>query len=93
MKLGSVIKEIRSSRGIKQKFVAEKAGISAVFLSQIETNEKMPSMQTLKAIANVLDMPLALLILKGIDDNDIRPDLRDSFEAAKKTLESLITSK
>ena len=92
MKLGSVIKEIRTSKGIKQNFVAKKAGISPVFLSQIESDIKTPSMQTLKAIAEVLDLPLALLVLKGMDDSDIKPELRDSYEKAKKILEDLITN-
>jgi quercetin dioxygenase-like cupin family protein len=43
--------------------VAEAAGLNAGYLSQIENDKASPSLETLVAIADVLDVPLHWLVL------------------------------
>ncbi len=54
MKGQSRIPVWREYRGMKQAELAEKAGVSRIFLSDIERGKKSGSIKTLKAIAKAL---------------------------------------
>lgn len=56
------IRAWRKYKKIKMKDLAEKAGISAAYLSQIENNKRNPTIETLKAIAHFLDVDIEMLI-------------------------------
>ena len=53
--VGNTIKNIRTSKGILLKEVAEKCGISSSMLSQIEKGTANPSLNTIREIAHVFD--------------------------------------
>ena len=52
MHLGSLIRHIRKEKKLTLKSVAEKAGISEGFLSQVENNVNSPSVDTLSKICD-----------------------------------------
>jgi transcriptional regulator with XRE-family HTH domain len=54
----SPIKFWRERRGLTQQELAEKAGISKPYLSQIETGKRQGTVETLSASARSLDIPL-----------------------------------
>jgi len=54
--LGKGIRFYRQQRQLSQASLAEKAGISITFLSNIERGLKYPTSDTLSAIANGLDV-------------------------------------
>jgi DNA-binding XRE family transcriptional regulator len=54
----SPIKLWRERRGLTQQELAEKAGISKPYLSQIETGKRQGTVETLSALARSLDIPL-----------------------------------
>ena len=56
--LGARIKELRTEKGLSLKDMAEEVNVSASLLSQIERNLANPSLNTLRAIANYLDVPM-----------------------------------
>ena len=62
--VGNVIKNIRIKKGIMLKEVAEKCGISSSMLSQIEKGNANPSLNTIREIAHVLDVPLFKFFLE-----------------------------
>lgn len=57
----SSIKIIRKFRGMTQGDLAEAAGISRPYLTEIETGRKDGSIRALKSIAGALDVSLELL--------------------------------
>lgn len=57
----SPIKVIRKHRGMTQGNLAEAAGISRPYLTEIETGRKDGSIRALKSIAGALDVSLELL--------------------------------
>ncbi|SKA89083.1 Helix-turn-helix [Clostridium sp. USBA 49] len=61
MNLGSTIKAYRLSKKITLKELAEKVGITASFLSDIENNKKQPSVETLGKLAEAFNIPLYML--------------------------------
>lgn len=58
IKIGSKVKEFRQLKGIGLREMAVKANLSASMLSQIENDIVNPSINTLKNIAQVLNIPL-----------------------------------
>jgi transcriptional regulator with XRE-family HTH domain len=54
MNLGPLIRRHRKSRKLTLKEVAEKAGISEGFMSQVENSVKSPSVDTLMKICNAI---------------------------------------
>jgi len=57
----SPIKLWREHRNLTQQELAERAGISKPYLSQIETGKRQGTFETLSAIASSLDVPLDIL--------------------------------
>ena len=56
--LGSAIRAARVSKGLSLRGVAASADISPSLLSQVETGKTQPSVGTLYAIVNVLEVSL-----------------------------------
>lgn len=64
MEIGATIRAIRKKRGITIGQLCEATGLSQGFMSLVENNKTSPSLATLDSIANVLQVPLAFLLLK-----------------------------
>lgn len=60
--LGSQIRHHRKRKKLTLKQVAERAGCSDVFISQVERDLASPSIATLKRIANALEVSIITLI-------------------------------
>lgn len=66
-RMGMVIKRLREDRGLTQEALAKKAGISRVYLAQIEGSSKKPPVRTptiptLEKLAKALKVKLAELL-------------------------------
>ncbi|MDY0093810.1 MAG: helix-turn-helix transcriptional regulator [Candidatus Vecturithrix sp.] len=57
----SPMKLWREHRGLTQQALADQAGISKPYLSQIESGKRQGTVETLSAIARVLNVPLEFL--------------------------------
>jgi transcriptional regulator with XRE-family HTH domain len=57
--LGRNIRAVRDLIGLSRETVAERAGIPADYLGEIERGEKWPALWRLRAIARALDVPTA----------------------------------
>ena len=55
--IGRAIKVFRTGRDISRRDLAERAGLSYSYLSEIENGTKQPSSKALSAIAEALDLP------------------------------------
>jgi DNA-binding XRE family transcriptional regulator len=58
----NAIKTWREFRGMAQQEVAEKAGISVPYLSQLETNKRKGSVEVLSAVAKALKVSLEQVV-------------------------------
>lgn len=52
----------RTGRGLTQKALAEQAGITQAYLSEVESGRKTPSVEVLRALARVLRTDMELLL-------------------------------
>ncbi|MCR4632258.1 MAG: helix-turn-helix domain-containing protein, partial [Treponema sp.] len=58
---GEKLREVREHKGYTLKVVAQRAGVSESLVSQIERNHVSPAIDTLLALADVLDINLEYL--------------------------------
>ncbi len=80
MEIGRIIKDLRNRAGFKQKEFAKACSISPSYLSQIESNARIPHPNTLKEICKVLEVPGQILYLLSIDKDDIPKGKQEAFE-------------
>ena len=61
--IGQTIKNYRKEKGMTMKELAEKANVTVSMLSQIESSQANPSLNTLRLIAAALEVPLFRLFM------------------------------
>ena len=62
--IGASLKELRQSRGKSARWLADQSGISAAMVSRIENGLVSPSIDTLAAVAEALEVPVIALFNK-----------------------------
>jgi transcriptional regulator with XRE-family HTH domain len=62
VKLGRVIRRLRTERGISQEGLAAISGVDRTFMGAIERGEANPSFEVLQRIASGLALPLSEVI-------------------------------
>lgn len=72
--LANKLKELRGIRGMSQEYLAEESRVSLRTIQRIENNESNPTGETIKRIANALDVQLHELIGPNIvtETNDLK---------------------
>jgi transcriptional regulator with XRE-family HTH domain len=63
--LGLRIRDLRRQRGLTTRALAQRSGVSASMINQIETGASGASVTSLRRIAGALDVPLAEFFLDG----------------------------
>ena len=92
---GSFIREIRISNDIGQRELAEKIGIAASYLNDIEKNKRSaPKVNIIKKISSILKINLDLLNdLAGKSKNSLAPDIIDYIEKNPNVISLIRTAK
>ena len=63
MLLGKILKHIRVFGHYTQSELAEKIDISSSYISEIETNKKIPTIDILQKYSNSFDIPISAIML------------------------------
>ena len=79
--VGSRIKRRRRERGLTLADVAGASGLNIGYLSQLENDKASPSLETLAALAEALDVPIAWFLL----DTSIGPRLVRRSERPRRS--------
>lgn len=90
MELGTSIKNIRKSQGIKQNELAKWLSISLNSLNAIENNKSFPKKETLKDISKALNKPVSYILLNSLEIDDISDDKKEVFKVLIEPLKSLL---
>ena len=62
-RLGTMVKELRTKRGLSQRDLAKLAGITDPYITFFETDKrKNPSLAVLKRLAKALGVPVTTLL-------------------------------
>ena len=64
MHVGRKVRDLRLRQGLTVQRLAEATGLSKGFISQVENNRTSPSLQSLHAIANALEVSVAYLVVE-----------------------------
>ncbi|WP_171173322.1 helix-turn-helix transcriptional regulator [Ruegeria sp. HKCCD8929] len=67
--IGASLKELRQSRGQSARWLADQSGISAAMVSRIENGLVSPSIGTLAALAEALEVPIVSLFREARTDH------------------------
>ncbi|MDO4945563.1 MAG: helix-turn-helix transcriptional regulator [Ruminococcus sp.] len=89
--VGKQISGIRNKRGYTQKELAELAGISVQFLSDIENDKKSMTIKTLKNLAYCLGVTTDYIIYGKSNSAAIQPTLDALSDKEKKQAEKLLS--
>ena len=68
--IGTRIRLARRDAGLTQEKLAEKIGVSTVFVSQLESGSRAPGLETLVKLSRTLHVSLDLLVLGGAPGGD-----------------------
>jgi uncharacterized RmlC-like cupin family protein/DNA-binding XRE family transcriptional regulator len=79
--VGTRIRRRRVERGLTLARVAERTGLNIGYLSQVENDKASPSLETLAALAEALDVPIAWFLL----DTSTAPRLVRASERPNRT--------
>ena len=91
MKLGSVLKLIRTKLGINQKEMADLLGISQNYLSLIESEKKIPSPEKINDIATTLKISKEALLFVSTDPpKELNDADKESFERLQNNIIALL---
>jgi transcriptional regulator with XRE-family HTH domain len=71
LKYEKAIKVVRAARGLSQRTLAERTGLSANYISLLESGNRAPSMDALKLIAKATGVPVYLLVLLGSEAEEL----------------------
>ena len=70
MTIGAKIKEIRTSRGLTQKKLAEKSGLAEITIRQYENEKREPKIDALIKIASALNVTVISFLDGAIKSED-----------------------
>ena len=91
MNLGETIKSCRLARGLKQKELAERTGISVSHICLMENGNRQPTRSSLKLITKALDIPLSVLVFLAAQKSHEIKDLdSDTTKKLSDTIMNLI---
>lgn len=93
MDIGDAVRAIRKERGMTQKKLAERSGLSANALCSIEKNVSFPSKETVKRICEALDIPVSYLLFFSISDEDVPADKLSIFQELKDPIRDILLRK
>jgi transcriptional regulator with XRE-family HTH domain len=79
--VGTQIRRRRRERGLTLADVAERTGLNVGYLSQVENDKASPSLETLAALGEALDVPIAWFLL----DTAARPRLVRASERPRRS--------
>lgn len=68
MKFGDRLKEIRKKKGLSQKELGQRLGVSQAMIAQYEKGDRNPKLETVKKIAAALEVGTDYLITLGTID-------------------------
>lgn len=91
MKFGSVIKTIRTARGLSQQEFANRISANTSYISRLEKDNRTPSLKMVRKLADGLEVPYNLLLLLSSDPSSFEGfSDRDINKLSRKLLEVIL---
>ncbi len=85
--IGKNIRKYRTSKGLRQEDVAERANLSTNYIGMIERGEKTPSLETFINIVNAIGVSSDVILSDVLTNGYVIKDSLLSEKLAKLTIE------
>jgi len=82
MSLGLRLKTLRKSSGLTQQNLADKVGVSRIYIQALESNRRLPSMKLLQKLAQALGVELADIVETLGGDRQNRFQIEELWNSA-----------
>jgi XRE family transcriptional regulator, regulator of sulfur utilization len=92
MSLGTTITTLRKSANLTQGKLAEACGLSQTYLSQIEKGKKMPHIDTLEKIGEVLQVPWPVMVFVSLEEKHIPEHKKEAYALLFPSIKALLLS-
>ena len=86
MSLGDKVRYAREQLGLTTQILAERAGVSQPYISEIENGNKNPSAKTIMKLAAALNVPGEFLLrndVKTLAEMDIEAAVKNKIDSSK----------
>ena len=90
--LGRRIRKQRTQRGWTQEALAERVNVSTSFVGHVERGTRKASLETLVAMANVLDVSLDYLLSGSINSSVIGPMPKSLNSQQRTALKEILST-
>jgi transcriptional regulator with XRE-family HTH domain len=71
MNYGKGMMVARTKAGMSKRQLAKMVGVDASFITHIETGRRKPSLDTMEKVAEVLGVPMPVLMLLSAEPNEL----------------------
>ncbi len=86
---GEKLKELRTNRNIFQKDLAEYIGVSRAIISQYESGDKYPSIDTIEKIAEYFGVTIDYLLGSNNTINDLEEQFPEGVQVLRRATKEL----
>lgn len=90
MKIGATIKRLRKEKGIRQVDFAKQCKISQTYLSQLENDDRNPTIDVLEKISNALGIPYPVLSFLSLTPDAVPEQKREVYDRMEKVMFGLV---
>ena len=77
--LGQLLKQERALRKMTKREMAKFLDVTPAYAGQLEADERSPSLQMIDKIGQKLEIPVGLLLLSTLNQNDVTPKKKEDF--------------
>ena len=74
--LGNVLRQLRMARELSVKNLAERMGVSSTYISEVESNNKNPSLDMLNKYSDALEVKLSTIMAFNEEGEQIDYDFK-----------------
>ena len=90
MKIGATIKRLRKEKGIRQTDFAKQCRISQTYLSQLENDNRNPTVDVLERISKALNIPYPVLSFLSLTEETVPEEKREVYKKMEKVMFGLV---
>jgi len=91
MDFAKALRISRAARGVSQKELAAKAGVSASYVSLIEGGKREPTFKSLRNLSDALGVPFDLMMLLAIEEDEQSKVASGLLSELSKNLVEMLT--
>jgi len=86
LRIGQTLKDLRAARSVTQQDLADDLGISASYLSLLESDKRRTTRKILRALADYLSIPAGYFVIEAMPLDGLEPRHREVIEELRREL-------